>query len=171
MRAIPVELREANEFIARHHRHLGIIQGHRFSIGAMRESDLVGVIVVGRPVGGIHQREWAEVTRCCSDGTKNACSFLYGAASRAARAMGFWRLQTYLLDTDNGASLLASGWKFERMSHPVGWHHDGPRAARTVKHELMKRKQLWFIELNSACPLPVFKFLDDSQLRFFGIEK
>ena len=141
-----VELREANEYIERLHRHHKRIQGHRFSLGA-RKSDtwgLAGVVVVGRPVGGQHQDDWVEVTRCCTDGTDNACSFLYGAAARAAKSLGFARIQTYILGSETGASLKASGWQFERLSHPVGWHHDGPRAARKVPAHLMERKQLWF---------------------------
>lgn len=142
-----VELKEANEFIQALHRHHGRIQGHRFSLGARRGLRLVGVIVVGRPVGGQHQSDWVEVTRCCTDGTGNTCSFLYGAASRAAARLGFYRIQTYILEEDIGVSLKASGWRFERMSHPVGWHHDGPRAARKVRPLLMGQKQLWYRDL------------------------
>lgn len=139
-----VELKEANKFIQATHRHHGRIQGHRFSLGVSVAGSLVGVIVVGRPVGGQHQSDWTEVTRCCTDGTRNACSFLYGAAAKASAALGFFRIQTYLLATESGISLKASGWKFERMSHPVGWHHDGPRAARKISPLLMERKQLWY---------------------------
>lgn len=142
-----VELKEANEFIQRLHRHHGRIQGHRFSLGATLNGKLVGVIVVGRPVGGQHQYDWTEVTRCCTDGTKNACSFLYSAAAKASADLGFFKIQTYILKSELGTSLKASGWKFDRMSHPVGWHHDGPRAARKVTDELMDQKQLWSRDL------------------------
>ena len=139
-----VELKDANVFIERLHRHHSRIQGHRFSLGALFCDRLVGVIVVGRPVGGQHQSDWVEVTRCCTDGTFNACSFLYAVAARAGAALGFQRIQTYILDTEPGVSLKAAGWQFERMSHPVGWHHDGGRAARKVPAHLAGRKQLWF---------------------------
>lgn len=147
-----LELREANIFVERLHRHHGRAQGHRFSLGAVTDSALVGVIIVGRPVGGQHQNDWVEVTRCCTDGSKNACSFLYSAAARAARALGFYRIQTFILDHETGASLKASGWLFDRMSHPIGWHHDGPRAARDVEPHLMLRKQLWFKQLADGEP-------------------
>lgn len=143
-----VELKEANRFIEELHRHHKRIQGHRFSLGAMQEDQLVGVIVVGRPVGGQHQYDWVEVTRCCTDGTHNACSFLYGAAAKAAKALGFKRIQTYILKEEPGTSLKAAGWKFERLSHPVGWHHEGKRGARIVEPHLMERKQLWVKDLN-----------------------
>ncbi len=46
-----------------------------------------------------------------TDGTKNACSMLYGAAWRAARALGWLRLVTYTLPEEGGASLRAAGWR------------------------------------------------------------
>lgn len=145
MKLVHVELAEANAFVTELHRHHKRVQGHRFSIGAW-EHGLVGVAIVGRPVGGQNQHEWVEVTRLCTDGTHNACSFLYGAAARAAKALGFTRIQTYILKQETGVTLKASGWQFERMSHPVGWHHtsDGSRAARVVDAALSERKQLWF---------------------------
>lgn len=156
LQATHVELSEANAFILAQHRHHGRIQGHRFSLGASLSGRLVGVIVVGRPVGGTHQRDWVEVTRCCTDGTPNACSLLYSAAARAAKALGFERIQTYVLKAETGASLRASGWRFDRLSHPAGWHHDGGnekpgRPARKTglreAHLVRERKQLWFREL------------------------
>ena len=148
MKLVHVELAEANAFVEKLHRHHKRIQGHRFSLGVEIDGVLRGVAIVGRPVGGQHQRDWVEVVRCCTDGTPNACSFLYGAAARAAKLLGFDRIQTYILKDEPGTSLKASGWKFERMSHPVGWHHDGPtRSARKVEKHLMDRKQLWFKDL------------------------
>lgn len=96
--------------------------------------------------------DWTEVTRCCTDGARNACSFLYGAAARASTHLGFTRIQTYILDSETGVSLKACGWRFDRLSHPIGWHH-GPgengqaREAREVADHLHGRKQLWFREL------------------------
>ena len=152
MSLVSVELRQANEFVERLHRHHKRIQGRRFSIGAVKNGELVGVAIVGRPVGGANQDRWVEVTRCCTDGTRNACSFLYGAAARAAKELGYERIQTYILSQELGTSLIASGWTFERMSHPVGWHHDGPRAARHVEEHLTERKQLWFKTLSTPKP-------------------
>jgi len=51
------------------------------------------------------------------------------------------------LASETGVSLTASGWGFDRLSHPVGWHHDTGRAARQVDALLMERKQLWSKEL------------------------
>jgi hypothetical protein len=148
---VHVELADANEFVLKLHRHnRRPIQGHRFSLGAMLGDRLVGVSIVGRPVGGARQHEVAEVTRLCTDGTEHACSFLYGASARAAKALGFVRIQTYILKDEEGTSLKAAGWTYERMSHPAGWHHDGEhRQERFILPGLEDRKQLWFRKLAS----------------------
>ena len=107
----PVSLAEANAFVAQHHRHHKPVTGHKFSIGCTAEGRLVGVAIVGRPVSRyLDNGLTLEVNRLCTDGTKNACSMLYAAAWRAARAMGYQKIITYTLDTENGASLRAAGW-------------------------------------------------------------
>lgn len=131
---VPIELREANEFIAAVHRHHAPVVGHRFSIGAVDESGLLrGVCVVGRPVARLagHPREVAEVTRLATDGTYNACSILYAAAARACKAMGFRRIQTYTLPSEGGASLRASGWVCEGEAGGGQWKHTDGRPRRT----------------------------------------
>lgn len=107
----PVSLAEANAFVAKHHRHHKPVTGHKFSIGCTANGRLVGVAIVGRPVSRyLDNGLTLEVNRLCTDGTKNACSMLYAAAWRAARAMGYQKIITYTLDTENGASLRAAGW-------------------------------------------------------------
>ena len=79
--------------------------------GTEADGRLAGVAIVGRPVSRyLDDGKTLEVNRLCTDGTKNACSFLYAAAARAARAMGYQRIITYTLDTEGGASLRAAGW-------------------------------------------------------------
>lgn len=108
---VPVDLARARRFIAEHHRHNIPPQGHKFSAGLMSDGELVGVVVVGRPVArNLDDGTTLEVTRTCTDGTKNGNSMLYGAAARAAKALGFRRLITYTLAEEPGSSLLASGF-------------------------------------------------------------
>lgn len=108
---VPVDLDEANAFVAEHHRHHGRVRGHKFSLGAAAAGRIVGVAIVGRPVARERQDGWTlEITRLCTDGTRNACSFLYGAACRAVFALGYRRLGTYILKSESGASLKAAGW-------------------------------------------------------------
>lgn len=78
---IPMTLREANAFVEQHHRHHKPVVGHKFSIGVSDGEKVVGVAIVGRPVGRFLDDGWTlEVTRLCTDGTHNACSMLYAAA-------------------------------------------------------------------------------------------
>lgn len=109
---IPITLAVANAFVAGHHRHHQPVVGHKYSIGCSANGALVGVVIVGRPVSRyLDDGATLEVTRLCTDGTPNACSILYAAAARAAKAMGYSRIITYTLDTESGASLRAVGWR------------------------------------------------------------
>lgn len=108
----PISLAEANTFVLEHHRHHKPVVGHKFSIGCTDGEKIVGVAIVGRPVSRYMDDGWTlEVNRCCTDGTRNVCSMLYAAAWRAARAMGYHKLITNILDTEPGTSLKAAGWK------------------------------------------------------------
>lgn len=110
--ACPITLSEANAFVEQHHRHHKKVVGHKFSIGAVKDDKIVGVVIVGRPVArGRDDGLTLEVTRLCTDGTRNACSFLYGAAARAAFALGYKRIGTYILASESGKSLTSCGWR------------------------------------------------------------
>lgn len=106
----PVSLAEANAFVALHHRHHKPVRGHKYSLGCFTGGQLVGVAITGRPV-----------SRLCTNGTRNACSFLYGAAVRAAKAMGYHKIITYILDTEDGASLRAAGWSCAGLAGGKEW--------------------------------------------------
>lgn len=109
---VPVELRQANAFIESLHRHHKPVTGWKFGIGIADETGLRGVATIGRPVARLLCDGWTlEVNRCCTDGVKNGCSMLYGAARRICRELGFKTLITYTLPEEGGVSLRASGWK------------------------------------------------------------
>lgn len=119
----PITWKEAVEFITTFHRHHKPPQGWKFGIAVNDTEKVVGVIVVGRPVSRhLDNGLTLEVTRCCTDGTPNVCSKLYGAAWRATKAMGYQRLITYTLDTEDGASLKASGWKSKGFAGGGSWN-------------------------------------------------
>lgn len=133
MRVVPIDLAEANAFVAEHHRHHKPVVGHKFSLGAAMAEKIVGVAIVGRPVARMRDDgATLEVTRLCTDGTKNACSFLYGAAARAAFALGYTRIGTYILDTEPGASLRGAGWKLIGQRGGGEWGREG--RPRVDKH-------------------------------------
>ena len=138
LRVVPVTFREAAAFVRRHHRHHRPARGCRFTLAVADADAIRGVAVVGRPVSRVLQDGTTlEVTRCCTDGTPNACSMLYGACWRAARALGYRRLVTYTLPQEGGASLRAAGWRligqcgggnWDRTSRPrVDLHPTQPK--------------------------------------------
>jgi hypothetical protein len=138
---IPLTLTEANAFIAQHHRHHRPVVGHKFSLGAVKDDQVVGVVIVGRPVSRVRQDGLTlEVTRLCTDGTRNACSFLYGAAARAAFALGYRRIGTYTLPDEGGASLRGAGWKL--IGERGGGSWSCPSRPRVDRHPT-EPKLLW----------------------------
>ena len=122
---VPVTLREASTFIAKHHRHNKPPRGWKFGLGVAQGGVLRGVATAGRPVSReIQAREplTLEVNRTCTDGARNANSMLYGAVWRAARAMGYTRAFTYIQGDEDGASLRAAGWvKVKDLPARPGW--------------------------------------------------
>ena len=137
----PVTLREAGAFIEQHHRHHKPPQGAKFSIAVNDGNCIVGVVIVGRPVSRHLDNGWtAEVTRCCTDGTRHAASKLYAAAWRAARAMGYRRLITYTLSSEKGTSIKAAGWQSVGESGGGSWNRtDRPR----IDTHPLGQKMLW----------------------------
>lgn len=125
----PLDLAEANAFVATHHRHHKPVVGHKFSLGAVLGGAVVGVAIVSRPVARMRDDgSTLEVTRLCTDGTRNACSFLYGACAKAAFALGFKRIGTYVLASETGASVSAAGWRMIGETAGGSWSRsDRPR--------------------------------------------
>jgi hypothetical protein len=102
---VPCSIADARALVKQHHRHHPPPVSGLFAVAVSRAGRVVGVAIVGRPVARALQDGWtAEVTRVATDGTKNACSMLYGACWRAARALGYRRLGTYTLSGEGGAS-------------------------------------------------------------------
>lgn len=118
----PITLREAKAYVARNHRHHRPPTGALFAVAVGDGQMVRGVAIVGRPVARMLQDGWtAEVVRLCTDGTRNACSMLYGAAWRAARSMGYRRLITYTLPEEGGASLRGAGWRLVGEAGGGAW--------------------------------------------------
>lgn len=143
LHVIPFTLKQANQLIAQMHRHHKPVVGHRFSLGCVDSSGFVcGACVVGRPISReLPQYEIAEVTRLVTDGTKNACSVLYSAAARVCKEMGFLKIQTYILESESGTSLLASGWVYELTTAGGNWNHSWRKGRR--EDQPMCKKQRW----------------------------
>ena len=140
---VPVTQKEAIAFVERYHRNHAPSRGGKFSIGVAVDGEIVGVAMAGRPVSRVLDDGWTlEVNRVATDGTKNACSKLYGACLRAGKAMGYTRFITYTLPHEGGASLRASGWQLVGEAGGGNWNKPGrPR----VDTELTQMKLRWEI--------------------------
>lgn len=124
LKAIPIELKTANDFVNRLHRHHDAVYRDKFRIGCVNDNGiLIGVVQLGRPVAR-YLDDWKtiEVVRLCTDGTRNVCSFLYARAARIAREMGYTKIITYILATEDGGSLKASGWVKETDTQGHSWN-------------------------------------------------
>lgn len=143
MEITPIDFSEANAFVATKHRHHKSMLGCKFCLAVSDNGKVVGVAIVGRPVSRHLDNGWTlEVNRCCTDGTKNACSMLYGAAWRAAKALGYKRLITYTLPKEGGASLRASNWVLLGLAGGGNWNT--LTRPRVDTDELLRgQKSLW----------------------------
>jgi hypothetical protein len=136
MELIPMSIKDARAFVDDHHRHHKAPVSGLFAIGVGIGHKTVGVAIVGRPVARGNADGWtAEVTRVCVlNGHPNACSMLYGACWRAARAMGYRKLITYTLKREPGTSLVAAGWTV--IGEVKGRSWDTPSRPREDKHPI-----------------------------------
>ena len=139
--AHPIELRDANAFVDRLHRHHQPVYRDKCRVAAYDGGKLVGVAQLARPVSRVlDDGNTLEVVRLCTDGTYNARSFLYGRAARLARELGYRKIITYILDTESGTSLRASGWVHEADTKGGSW--DCPSRPRQTAAPTDK-KQRW----------------------------
>lgn len=141
----PISVKHASAYVQKHHRHHDAPQGAKFALAAWHDGQLVGVAMIGRPVSRmLDNGTTAEVIRVATDGTRNACSFLYGASKRAAQAMGYRKVLTYTLEEEGGASLRAVGWS--RVGIAGGGSWSVPSRPRQDHHPL-QAKIRWESEL------------------------
>ena len=118
----PIDYATAAQYIDENHRHHRRPVGHKFSIACYDSGRLCGVAMVGRPISRhLDDGVTLEVNRLCTDGTKNACSMLYGSAWRAAKALGYTRCITYTLQSEPGTSLRAAGWRCDGSAGGKKW--------------------------------------------------
>jgi hypothetical protein len=144
MEAVPLHIREANEFVKRHHRHSLPTVGGKWAIGAAVDGKLVGVAIAGRPAARkLDDGKTLEILRVCTDGTPNACSFLYARAKRIAALMGYRRIITYTLAEDSGASLKAVGARVVGKVQPQEWSVPSrPRKSQPVYGQVKLKWEL-----------------------------
>ena len=111
---IPLTLKEANAFVKEHHRHSKLCIGHRFSLGAVYQDELVGAAIIGRAINRyLDNRFTAEILRNCvlEKAPKGTCSFLYSKAIQVWQVLGGKKVITYTLESEKGSSLKAVNFK------------------------------------------------------------
>lgn len=141
-KVVPLTLRQANDFVAQHHRHSKPVRGLKFALGAEAGGELVGVAIAGRPVARVlDDGRTLEVLRVATLGQRNLNSFLYGAIRRTAQAMGYERLITYTLKSETGASLRASGYEITGSVTKRNW--DTPSRPRDPGHHEEAERWRW----------------------------
>ena len=160
MIAVPMELKDAQNYINTYHRHHQAAHRDKFRVAAMEDGKIVGVVQVGRPVSRVlDDGNTLEVLRLCTNGEKDVCSFLYSRAARIAKEMGYTKIITYILESETGTSLKASGWHRE-VVNVGGANWNVPSRPREViasqlslfpekpKYPVNERKQRWSKNLN-----------------------
>lgn len=147
-RICPITLKAANDYVHANHRHHDSVVGCKFAIGLKKTADgkdkLIGAAICGRPVSRILDDGLTlEVNRLCvEDNEANGCSMLYSAAVRIARDMGYKKVITYILESESGVSLKASGFTLENAK--CGGEDWGPkRVNKSEKLPPRELKQRW----------------------------
>lgn len=139
MQIKPITWRQGKEYVDKNHRHHNGSRGCKFCIGVFDGDELHGVAMCGRPVSRrLDDGLTLEINRVCTDGTKNACSMLYGASCRIAKEMGYKKVITYTLESENGASVKASGFKFDGEAGNRHWTGKRNRG-QNIPAEMKKR--------------------------------
>jgi len=144
---VPITVKTARKQISEWHRRLPYIQGGLFAAGCAEDGVLCGVAVAGNPC-----QEWQGtgkifISRVATLEQENACSMLYGALCRAAKALGYLEAWTYTHLDEPGTSLRAAG--FMDMGLTDGGEHSRPSRPRKKAVD-SNPKRRWLRILNGA---------------------
>lgn len=124
----PLTVKAARRQVRAWHRHLPEVQGGLFAVGVSAGDELVAVGVAGNPARVWQGTGRLVISRVATDGTANACSMIYGALCRAAKALGYSEVWTYTLPDEPGTSLRAAGFLEAGIS--AGGSHGRPSRPR-----------------------------------------
>jgi len=139
----PIELKDANRFIAQFHRHNKPVVRAKFQIGLMKDEELIGVGVVGRPIARmLSDGKTVEVLRTCiKEGYPNACSMMYARLKRISELLGYEKVITYTLQKESQSSLKALGASIVAEVKPQDWDRKDRR--RTTQPVYKEPKYRW----------------------------
>jgi len=140
----PITFAVAREFVNANHRHHKSTVGCKFCIGCFDNEVMVGCAICGRPVSRyLDNGLTCEINRLCTDGTRNACSMLCGLVVELQKLWGIKKIVTYILQSENGASLKASNFTCEGIAGGVKWTGSRDKG-QDIPHEMKTR---WSREL------------------------
>ncbi len=157
-RIAPCSVKAAIKMVKECHRHLPDLQGGLFAARVIGPSgECAGVAVFGNPCQEWQNTGRGVITRCAAleglprvgEHAAPACTMLYGALCRAAKALGYREAWTYTLPHESGKTLMGAG--FIDMGMTDGGEHD--RKSRRRKPAVNSApKRRWLRQL-SALPL------------------
>jgi len=132
LKLVPTSIKGANRIVGRWHRHNKPVVGALFAVAVAEDCEIVGVAIVGRPNARMADDGYTcEITRVATNGTYNACSKLYGACCRTAKAMGYTEILTKTLLDEPGTSLKAAGFEDIGLTDDQDWDRPSRRRIQT----------------------------------------
>lgn len=130
------------------HRRLPVVTGGLWALRAENEGIVIGAAIVGHAQARAWNDTHLEVLRVAvRPGWANACTMLYGACSRAGKAMGALNMVTYVHEDEHGISLKAAGWIFDTSTKGGEWDRDGRQRNIAVDP---KPKRRWYAPWSAA---------------------
>jgi hypothetical protein len=137
----PCTVKRALPFVARVHRRLPKVQGALWAVSVLVRGEIVGVALVGHPARELMDDTLAVLRVAVIEGQRNACSMLYGACSKAAKAMGAENLITYTHVDEPGTSLKAAGWIYGGLTD--GGELTRPSRQRQLVVDARQKHRWW----------------------------
>ena len=133
---VPASLQEANDYLAEHIRRCQPMRGCKFSVGCALDGELVGAAIVGRCRD---DAQAVQIDRIYTTGGRAAYGMLYGAAARAAQALGYWKIIAFLPADRPDSALRAAGWvRADSVDTNRKW------ASKTLRYErLLITRRRW----------------------------
>ena len=147
MRLVPCTVKAARRRVKEWHRHLPDVRGGLFAVAVASGPEWVGVGVAGNPARVWQGQAKLVISRVATTGFENACSMIYGALARAAKALGYAEVWTYTLPDEPGTSLKAAG--FMDMGLTDGGEWSRPSRLRNPAQR-PERKRRWLRRLSAA---------------------
>lgn len=141
IRVFPWSVKAGLPWVRETHRHLPNVQGAKWCVGLRRDGVVVGAALVGHAARMLGTDSLAVLRVAVIEGVPNGCSMLYGACSKAARAMGAENMITYTLPDEPGTSLRAAGWVDGGMTD--GGEHSRPSRRRPPAVDARPKRRWW----------------------------